>query len=279
MKLKLLFNFLIIISLLFFISSCDEENKLISTNDVQTVQDDATSESIYDEIFNEVDNIAKTKDDEIFNGTKSANADTCKVITVEFPETGDFPIIITIDYGDNSCVGLWGRTRKGKIIVTVDGRYDAVGATRVITFDDFYLNDIKIEGIKTVTNDGTNDNGNFTFTVELVNGKIIFSNGDIITRECTRTREWTGGDDTPFYFWDDECKITGVTTGVSRNGIAFTATITNPVEVAWSCRWIKAGTILFEREGEKSITIDYGDGTCDNLATITIDGEIYDVEL
>lgn len=195
MKLKLLFNFLIIISLLFFIYSCDRENKLISINDVQTVQDDATSESIYDEIFSEVDNIAKTKDDEIFNGTKSVNTDTCKVVTVEFSEAGDFPIIITIDYGDNSCVDPWGRTRKGKIIVTVDDRYDAVGATRLITFDDFYLNDIKIEGIKTVTNNGTNDNGNFTFTVELENGKIIFSNGDIITRTFTRIREWTGSDD------------------------------------------------------------------------------------
>lgn len=191
MKLKLFFNFLIVISLLVFISSCDRENKLISANDVQTVQDDVTYEPIYGEIFNEVDNIAKTKDDEIFNGTKSVNADTCVVITVEFPDTGYFPFVITIDYGDNSCVGPWGRTRKGKIIVTVDGRYDAVGATRVITFDDFYLNDKKIEGVKTVTNDGID----YTFTVELENGKIIFSNGNIITRAFTRIREWTSGDE------------------------------------------------------------------------------------
>ena len=31
--------------------------------------------------------------------------------------------------------------------------------------------------------------------------------------------------------------------------------------------------------GDKTATLDYGNGDCDNLATVTINGEIYDIKL
>ncbi len=48
---------------------------------------------------------------------------------------------------------------------------------------------------------------------------------------------------------------------------------------AISCRFIKSGSIEIQ-VGEKSpIVIDYGDGVCDNKATVTKDGETREILL
>ena len=55
--------------------------------------------------------------------------------------------------------------------------------------------------------------------------------------------------------------------------------IVNPIIKQDDCKFIVAGTIEY-RKGDKVIgVVDFGDGTCDNLATKTIDGKIYEFEL
>ena len=66
---------------------------------------------------------------------------------------------VTVDYGSSNCDCNDGKTRRGKIITTFTGFYHAQGTIITHTPVDYYVNDIKIEGIKTVENMGLNTSG------------------------------------------------------------------------------------------------------------------------
>lgn len=53
----------------------------------------------------------------------------------------------------------------------------------------------------------------------------------------------------------------------------FEKVITNPLIKLDDCKYIVAGTIEFRKDGVVIAIIDFGDGTCDNIATKTVDGE------
>lgn len=55
--------------------------------------------------------------------------------------------------------------------------------------------------------------------------------------------------------------------------------ITNPLVKIEDCDYIVSGTIEFQQNGETIAVIDYGDGECDDIATVTKDGETFDISL
>lgn len=55
--------------------------------------------------------------------------------------------------------------------------------------------------------------------------------------------------------------------------------IVNPLEKLEDCKFIVAGTIHYLLDGVVVAIIDYGDGTCDNIATKTVDGETTEFKL
>ena len=118
----------------------------------------------------------------------------------------------------------------------------------------------------------TMSSDNMTFTIELVGGKVTTPNDIVIEREFTRTREWIAGDKT-LNRWDDVYSITGNASGKNFKGESYTRTILIPLEWAASCRFIKSGSIESVVGDKTPVLLDYGDGECDNEATLTKDGE------
>ena len=55
--------------------------------------------------------------------------------------------------------------------------------------------------------------------------------------------------------------------------------IVNPIVKLDNCKFIVAGTIEFHKDGEVIAVVDFGDGTCDNLATKTVNGETTEFKL
>jgi arabinogalactan endo-1,4-beta-galactosidase len=45
------------------------------------------------------------------------------------------------------------------------------------------------------------------------------------------------------------------------------------------CQYIKAGKLKIERDGKKDAVVDYGDGTCDDKATVKIGNRSKDITL
>lgn len=174
---------------------------------------------------------------------------------------------VIIDFG-NGCVGLDGRTRAGRIQINYTGPYFAVGSVHTMTFDSFYVDTKHIEGTRTVTNTGFNGSNNMTWSVQAVNMRMTLTSGYWRSWNSNRTREMTQG------FGDnnwqnDAYRINGTGSGTNSNGQNFSAVISNILRTN-SCRWIVAGSISITPSGRLTRTIDFGSGSCDDQATVSI---------
>jgi hypothetical protein len=241
--------------------------------DTTSAEDHTTAELLYNDAYNVVDDAAQQ------NGLNKTT-DTTTIIsgctTVTIDTTGGGRTMV-IDFG-TGCTGNDGRTRTGKINVSMTGRYHDKGTVKTISFDNYTVNGYAIEGTKTVTNEGKNADGHPYFTIKVTGGKITTPDKKVITWESSRVREWTKGYDTKTPF-DDEYSISGTADGVNRNGKSYTAVISDPLQVHIGCRWIESGTLTLKPEDKAARSIDYGNGSCDNEATVTINNKTYNITL
>jgi hypothetical protein len=244
-------------------TACKKEE---STNDdLQSEQmvaslDQTTANDLYEDIDAQVDNAIETRG----GGDPTA----CPVITIS-PVNGSYPRTMTIDYGTEGCPGPNGRIRKGQIVVTLSDTIIQQGATRTVTFVDFYVDDAHVEGVRTWTNEGFDGNGNITIHRQVTGGKITFPNADVVTWNADHTMTQVQGGSTPFILLDNVFEVTGGSNGINRHGKAFTVEITQPLVKKHGCPWFVSGektlTVL-----EKVAMIDYGSGDCDNKAIVTL---------
>jgi hypothetical protein len=256
-------SLILIMTLMGFIVTSCQKTKPLEESSIEAADDAVLSEAVFDDAFATLE-IATAIAEDL---KKSATViDTCPVITVTFPEQDLWPRNIVIDYG-TECMGLNDIVRSGKIIITLSAPRREVGSVRTITFEDYYVNGAKVEGTKTVTNLGPNNDGNVVFSDVLAGGKITFPDDKTITRDVDREREYIAGYAT-WTPWDDECLITGIATGKNLNDVAYTHTIINALEWQAACRFIVSGTIRFDIEGVEPFDLDYGEGECDAYATL-----------
>lgn len=194
--------------------------------------------------------------------------DTIIVDTLSSPKT------IFIDFGTSECVGIDGRVRKGKLNITYTGRYREVGTIITITPEDYTVNGHLIEGQKIVENLGLNTSGQLHYAIS-ANGTVTAPNNSwTVSWTANRTRTWVAGQNT-LTRWDDEYEISGTGSGINRNGISYTTTITTPLRALVSCAWLVSGKINIEPEDYATRYIDFGDGACNNGFTVTVNGEVY----
>jgi len=255
------------------ITSCSKTEP-IDTKATDAADDVVLTEALYDDAFASLE--IATVFAEV--GKKSASIlDSCPLITINSPGEDFFPRNIVIDYG-TGCTGLFNVERSGKILITLSGPRGTSGTERVLTFDDYYVNGAKIEGTFTIENMGFNNAQNAVFSVSLEGGKITFPDSRTITREFERQREYIAGYGT-WNPWDDECLITGMSAGTTLDGKTYTLTISSPLQWSASCRFLVTGTIGFDVEGIEPFVLNYGDGECDALATLSRGDETKEITL
>ncbi len=208
--------------------------------------------------------------------TTATTISGCATVSRSVTPGGDS--ILTIDFGTTDCTCADGKNRKGSIIVNYSGRYKDNGSTHTITYSNYFVNDNQLTGIKTVTNMGTNATGQVYYTVN-VNDTLNLGtgNGEIVW-SGTRTRTWLTGYTTTERS-DDSYLIAGTTSLTRANGNTFTMVIGTPLQVAYGCAWIEAGTVTVTRPSGVSATLNYGDGNCDSEAQLTIGSHTYNITL
>lgn len=196
-------------------------------------------------------------------------------ISIDTAEEG-YPIVITIDYGDSTGITS-GRNITGVVTIEITGSDTTDGATRTITLTDCVVDTVTINGelIRTF-------NGDDSTRIITKSSDVTFTIND--TTEYHRTgeyvHEWLSGLDTPMDHRDDEIQVTGTTTITNQDGVTWERTITDPLLKIADCRNYVQGTIDITQDGTVLATIDYGDGECDNIATITTsDGEVIEIVL
>lgn len=180
-------------------------------------------------------------------------------------------------YFDNDCSGLRGQSRTGTIVITYSEEQDILGSFRQTSFDDFYHNGVKIEGVRRTEITAIDANGNITRLSTLSDGKMIYEDGTFSTKQKSFTA-YTVFDEADER---ESTTLTGSASGASSTGEEYLLTIDVPVKFLYTCfssvRFHKRGKIPVEGvktivSGSETKTIDYGDGTCDLTAVVTSNG-------
>lgn len=258
------------------ISSCRKDES--ADSDITAPEANAEAERIYNDVDVNVSEVACMSKFLDNPGGISTNT-ICPTITIDHPDSTTWPKTVTIDFGTTNCTGWGNLPRRGKIIAVFTGKYRTPGTVITITFQDYYVNDNHVEGTKTITNMGTNGAGNLYYSVVVSNAKITRTDGSFMTWNSTRTREWTQGSNTIGNTTDDIFMITGNGSGTNFAGMAFTMDITSALQVQRGCKWIVAGTIEINPANKPTRIIDFGNGNCDNQATVTIKGHTHTITL
>lgn len=242
----------------------------------QALTEYALVSKLFSDAFTQTDDAAKYSDKQIDGGNKGTRA-TYPIITIEPFDAVTWPKDITIDFGTVNFLCQDGRYRRGIINFETTGFYRDAGTIVTITFNNYYQNDYKVEGTQIVTNKGRNGDNNLYYTVVINNGVVTAPDSKIIHFEENTTREWVAGESTLVDICDDNYYITGNQSGLSSDSIAYTLTVVNRLDVLACCKWIRGGILNVDMEGLATISIIYGDGTCDENAIINILGTEYPI--
>lgn len=192
-------------------------------------------------------------------------------------EAETYPKTITIDYGDglefcrNEEVC---RTISGKIIITLSAPPFENGSKREITYENFTIDSLSMTGTKTMTYEGTDTTRVISISSEMT---YTFADETTITRKANRIKTWTAGLDTPFNPFDDEIEITGSVEVNDREGNVILKKITTPLVKTGACLFTTKGVITIYKNGIEVGNLNYGDGTCDFKAELTLNGETEEI--
>jgi len=199
----------------------------------------------------------------------------CPDITVDSADTG-YPRTITLNYGEGTELAN-GKIISGKIIINVSAPPLTDGAVKEVTYENFSVNETQISGTKVITFTGDN----LTTKVFTSNGEMLytFSDGSTMTKTNEKVRTWVSGIDTELDPVDDIIHITGSSSKIRSDGKEMQKEINEALVKTGSCKFIVQGVVTFTKNGEASAKLDYGDGTCDDKAILTIGGEEKEITL
>ncbi len=260
-----------------FMSCQDDAGSESEVEAALQVADLSTEESV-DASFEDVDDITEAgmEDLQALSSGRFNRRDILQCAEVTH-DTVNNTIEIVYD-SLSGCDNPSGRVRHGKIIITYNNHRYEPGAFREVTFEDFYIDDVRVEGTRRIENiSGTTDDAP-KFQITITGGKLTFADGTTVTRDVDHIRTWYRADN-PL---NDYVTLEGNASGTRRDGISYTVEIIEELVFMRNCRtkgFIPVSGVKQITGGEHEITIDYGDGSCDNLVDVTVDGVTETIEL
>ncbi len=187
----------------------------------------------------------------------------CAVITANIIGNS---IILTLDFGE-SCKTEFDNVLTGKILIKINPNTDDGKMMIEQTFENFTFNERQIEGsISRERIKSFDESPPYSLIQKDLN--ITLENALVTKIKSDRKREWVEGFDNQI--WSDNVYlITGTSTISQKNGKTKTLLITEALRREAFCKNIVSGKLEITKERRTSF-LDYGDGQCDDLATLTI---------
>lgn len=268
--LKITFLFAIIL----FASCTKDNNDLSSAFTTEDLQTNAKLDQVANDLSDIIDDQYFTENPagKTIAPTESNLLPPCVTVTRTFTST---TWTRTINFGTTGCAMPNGAILRGIIRVSGVLPYSTSNYVITYTFDGFRYNDFLVQGNRTVTRSlGTSTYQVNTHPICVMDMNMTFTNSrGIFTRVGTRTRECVEGYTTAIWT-DNVYVITGNWTTTFPNGNVHSNAISNttPLRVRLNCDYrVVSGVVNITRPNHTAV-LDYGAGTCDNLATISIDG-------
>lgn len=282
-------SLLVVVGLLGFLTSCkDDDGNKITAQQSTAVQDASSSEAYFSDASDmSTAAVAQPSNNDYSGGRTSAvvsltiTGDTrFNGAQVTLVSTGSFASpkgTITIDFGSGQ-TDPSGTVRKGIINVAYTGWRFVKDSQYIITFSNYSINGVKVEGARTVTTSSVS-NSSVSFNVIDAGGKLTYSDGTTATRESVHTRTWTKGTTTLTGQW----QVEGAASGSTRDGKTYVFAISRALVFKVQCVLSKN---YIASEGEAILTVDnvpitlnYGasGAACDNVVTVTVLGSTQDI--
>lgn len=253
-----------------FILSCSNDEKTTSTE-----MSDAKVSAKIDII---TEDVSKIVEDQFSLQANPGAGRSSENITQELPPCATVTVSLTATTWTrtvvfDNCELPNGNTLDGTIIISGSLNFDTPSHTINYSFVNLHHNDVLIEGNRTIVR-------TFQSTATLaiphpvatmsIDMTLTFPNGNVFHRVGNRVREMIEGFGTPMIWMDNIFSITGSWTTTFPGGTR-TSTITMPLRVRANCPFIVRGVITTVRNNNTAV-LDYGNGECDNQATLTVNG-------
>lgn len=256
-------------------SSCQKDPTTPAIDDVTLSQQETQSEIMLSDVDLLVDEAIDSNASQLKSATlNTAYLTDCPVITLD---TTAVPQVLTIDFG-TSCTGKDGKVRSGKIIVT-STFFKTFPSVRDKTFENYYVNGNKVEGTvtKTIEKDQVNHIRTATLQEDVT---ITFADGaGTAHRSANLTRQYQRG--VLLNPLDNRVVSWGKVEFTRLSGVTVNKTISadTPLVFKTACHQIVSGIVTITTSKGASWTIDYGNGDCDNLATLTRNGKTREITI
>lgn len=247
-------------------SACDSENDPMSEPDLSIVNDDVEMNQAFEDLnFLTISTLESSG-----LGARTlapANNDLCTTAKVIKDLVAKK---ITIDFGAG-CTSPNGMIRKGKIFLAYSGNLLFPGSTIVTTFEGYEVNGLKIEGTRTLTNLAINPTTKtVTLAVKIQTGKVTWPDNTFVTFVSDQIRALKLGD------LGYEISVTGTASGKSRGGFDYSSLTSTALNINQTCLqsgvYIPTSGILQLTASGALFSVDYGNGICDKLVTLTYPG-------
>lgn len=264
-------------AVLFSFSSCNKEEDITTS----LITEDEASISAKLDLMN--DDVSKIIEEQLNtnNRFERRSAEINMLFVTSCPTITTLPldlstvrigdeIKVTVDFGTAGCELPNKNIVKGKVIVSFKHNPSDPLRTINYSFDNFYHNDVKITGNKTFVRTMTTPTPSHPIITMNMDMTATFPDGKSYTRTGSRTTEIISGYDTPGDYNDNKYNVTGSWTTTYPNKLLLNSEITTPLLVDLSCKNfpITKGIVKLTKNN-KTATINYGNGDCDNIALLT----------
>lgn len=187
------------------------------------------------------------------NGSSTGKTLSNECYSAQYTDTG---YIATF----NNCVLNGTENINGTLTVTYDANSEEASFTA--SYVDFYVGEIKINGTRSYVFSANTESNTVSFEVtsELT---VIMADGSTIADNGTRSFSLTFGDSAESTTYS----IDGTWT-VVYEGNTYNVTVNSPLTSSVTCGYIAEGDMTVSKNG-LTVNVDFGDSTCDNVATVT----------
>lgn len=249
MKKNLYKIFAIVFAMGILITSCDNVSLDTPQIDDEITQDNMAASKTVGDVFGAVN-----------DGTSAPGKATTSCAIVEYvPIQGTNEYTMKITYPETGCLEN-GVLKTGIINVSFTGRWGA-GVTATITFENYAVDAVTVNGTITATYDGLEPYP--TFTVVATGMSMTFEGGKKITWASNNTYTMLTGIATPLNKDDDSWKISGSSEGTARSGKTFSRTETDLL-TSPDCKWFVGGMIELTIGADDVYKMTFGE-TCGSV--------------
>ena len=200
---------------------------------------------------------------------------SCPTVNVNYTTP---PYSITLDWG-TECTGIDGIKRNGKVEISLTGVMSTKDNVATMKIENYIVEGKKITGTTKITSSGPNPGNGWPRYDITSEGKIVYADQSVlsyrydgVTLHAEGAATATISDD----IWRTEIHSAN---GVNQDGTTWTAKSTKVMIKKGDCKWYNSGTLEITPSKGDKITIDFGDGTCDNKAKMTIGTKTTEITL